>query len=275
MGFDELTMGNVPALANTTMLVALTGWMDGGEVSTGTVEGLMERRKTVEIGRIDPDTFYLYNFPASMEVASIFRPEVKYKEGVVEEFAFPTNVFYADAGANLVFFVGKEPNLRWQAFADAIFEMVRVTRTVRIVFVGSFGGTVPHTREPRLFGSVSHEHLKAVLKGQGMRLSDYGGPASFSTLLLHQAPRHAVEMLSLVAEIPGYLQGRNPVSIEAITRRVARMLNLAVDMDEMRAASNAWELQVTEAVEKDEKLAATVRDLEEQYDNQLITPEET
>ena len=80
-----------------------------------------------------------------------------------------------------------------------------------------------------------------------------------------QAPR-----VTEVAEIPGYLQGLNPLSIEAVTRRLASLLNQPVDLNSLRSASNEWEAQVTEAVGNDEDLRATVRKLEEQYDNELI-----
>ena len=141
----------------------------------------------------------------------------------------------------------------------------------RIIFVGSFGGTVPHTRAPRLYGSVSDHRLKPLLKEHALIGSDYEGPGSFSTLLLSQSPAHGIEMLSLVAEIPGYLQGLNPMSIEAVTRHLAKMLSQPVDFNALRRASTEWELQVTQAVEKDEDLAATVRKLEEEYDNALIS----
>jgi len=132
---------------------------------------------------------------------------------------------------------------------------------------------VPHTREPRLYGSVSDEKLKRVLEEYNIRPSDYDGPGSFSTLLLSQAPTHGIEMISLVAEIPGYLQGVNPLSIETITRRLARMLDQPIDLAALRDASNEWENQVTAAVEKDAELAATIRKLEEEYDNDLIESE--
>jgi len=259
-----------PKLKDATMLLALTGWMDGGLVSTGTVRRLMELRDVSEIARIEPDPFYIYNFPGSMEIAALFRPEAKYDDGLITELKLPTNVFHCDPAANLVFFIGHEPNLRWQAFADCIFHIARETGVSRIVFVGSFGGRVPHTRDPRLYGSVSHERLKPLLADNGVRLSDYEGPAGFSTLLLAQAPARGLEMLSLVAEIPGYLQGLNPLSIEAVTRRLSGLLNQPVDLDSLRSASNEWEAQVTEAVGNDEDLRATVRKLEEQYDNELI-----
>jgi hypothetical protein len=77
-------------------------------------------------------------------------------------------------------------------------------------------------------------------------------------------------MISIAAEIPGYLQGTNPLSIEAVTRRLGRLLGLPINLAELRSASTAWELEVTDAVDKDENLASTVRALEEQYDNDLI-----
>jgi hypothetical protein len=51
------------------------------------------------------------------------------------------------------------------------------------------------------------------------------------------------------------------------------MINVQTDLSDLRALSTAWELQVTEAVDKDEQLADTVKKLEEQYDNELIARE--
>jgi proteasome assembly chaperone (PAC2) family protein len=266
----SLMLLNTPRLTDGTMLLALTGWMDGGLVSTGTVKHLMANRDLVDVARIDPSGFYIDNFPGSMEVAALFRPHVKYKGGLVKKFEMPTNEVHADPGANLVFFLGKEPNLNWIGFGDCIYQIIERVGVKRIIFIGSFGGAVPHTREPRVYGSVSEKRLLPLLKQHDLRPSDYEGPGSFATYLLRTAPERGVEMLSIAAEIPGYLQGLNPMSIEAVTRRLARILNLPIDIAQLREASNAWELQVTEAVEKDDELAETVRKFEEQYDNELI-----
>ena len=275
MAEPHLKIAATPKLSNATMLLALAGWMDGGLVSTGTVKGLMEGRTLTEIAHIDPDPFYIYNFPGSMEVAALFRPTVKLDDGMILEFDLPTNTFHADTESNLVFFIGKEPNLRWQAFADCIFDVAAALGVKRIIFMGSFGGTVPHTREPRMYASVSHPHLRTLLKEQGLRFSDYEGPASFASMLLAQSADRGIEMFNLVSEIPGYLEGMNPLSIEVVMRRLSSLLNVQVDMDALRRASDEWEVQVSQAVEKDQELAETVRKLEEQYDNELIGNEET
>jgi len=271
---SPLTLIDTPKLTGATMLLALTGWMDGGLVSTGTVKNLMDGRDLVEVGHIDPAGFYIDNFPGSMEVTALFRPHVKYKGGLVRKFEMPENDFYADPAANMAFFVGKEPNLNWPTFASCIFEVAKKLGVKRIIFMGSFGGTVPHTREPRLFGSVSQKKLLPLLNEHALRPTEYEGPGSFATYLLTLSPRHNIEMLSIAAEIPGYLQGANPLSIEAVTRRLSRILNVPVNLAKLREASNEWEVQVSEAVEKDDELAATVRKLEEEYDNDLISSAE-
>src|SRR3954463_14619653 len=144
MPSPHLKLASPPRLTDATMLLALTGWMDGGLVSTGTVKGLMEGRNLVEVGQIEADPFYIYNFPGSMEVAALFRPEVKYTDGLITEFAMPENQFYCDRQRNVVLFLGKEPNPPWRHFGDFIFDVAARCGVTRMFFVGSFGGSVPH-----------------------------------------------------------------------------------------------------------------------------------
>ena len=140
----------------------------------------------------------------------------------------------------------------------------------RILFVGSFGGSVPHTRQSRLYVTCSSPDVLEAMQAYGVRRTGYEGPGSFTSYLLTRAADAGLEMASLVAEIPGYLQGANPVSIEAVTRRLAQILKLPLDLDSLRSASTQWELQVSSAVEEDEDFAAKVRELEREYDNELI-----
>ena len=270
MPTNALTVLNAPRLSDGTMLLALTGWMDGGHVSTGTVRHLMRDRDLTAVGRVEPGGFYIDNFPGDMQVSAVFRPEVKHEGGLVTQFDMTENEIAADPAANLAFFVGREPNLDWPGFAAAVFEVCHRLEIRRVIFVGSFGGTVPHTREPRLFGSVSARALLPLLEKHHIRPSDYEGPASFASYLVHLAPKEGVEMLSMAAEIPGYLQGTNPTSIEAVSRRLSQILGIPVNLAKLRDASTAWELKVSDAIEKDDDLAATVRKLEDQYDNELI-----
>src|SRR5581483_4229750 len=97
------------------------------------------------VADIDPEPFYLFNFPGTMEVAALFRPHLRIAEGKVTQLDMPSNVFYCHAAANLLLFIGKEPNLRWRTFGELILAYARQMDVSRILFVGSFGGPVPHT----------------------------------------------------------------------------------------------------------------------------------
>ena len=88
--------------------------------------------------------------------------------------------------------------------------------------------------------------------------------------LTTQASQRGLEMANIVAEIPAYLNGTNPLSIEAVTRRLAAILGIHVDLSKLRSTSDEWEIRVSEAVEKDSDLAQQIRELEKQYDDDLI-----
>ena len=267
---DFLRLGDCPTLDNATLVLSFTGWMDGGNVSTGTVERLIDLLGARQIAHIDPEPFYIYNFPGPMEVAALFRPYVEVQEGVLKSIGMPSSRFYCHEPARLVLFVGKEPNLKWRTYGDCVFRLAKRVGVKRILFVGSFGGSVPHTREPRMFITCSDAELLPEMERYGVRRSDYEGPGSFTTYLMQATAAEGFRMVSLVAEIPGYLQGTNPLSIEAVSRRLAKILKLPLELGSLRVASTEWELKISSIIENDKDFAEKVRQLEQEYDNDLL-----
>jgi proteasome assembly chaperone (PAC2) family protein len=267
---DLLRFLHRPALREATLVLGFDGWMDGGDVSTGTVQRLIDLLEARPVAEIEPETFYIYNFPGSMELAALFRPRIEIEDGLIKSIELPAATFFAHEAANLLLFLGKEPNLRWPAFADCFLEVVRVFEVRRLLFIGSFGGAVPHTRQPRLHVTCSEAEMLPEMEPYALRRTAYEGPGSFASYLMTRMPEAGVCMATLAAEIPGYLQGPNPVCIEAVTRRLAKILRLPLDLAPLRAASTEWELAVTAAIEKDEEMVAKVREMEEAYDTDLL-----
>ena len=272
---DLLQIDNPIRLESGTLVLAFYGWMDGGDASTGTVERLRKQLDAQPFARISGDPFYVYHVPGDMEVAVRTRPHIEIEEGLVKKIEMPTNIFYGHEPSNLALFVGREPNMQWETFGECIFKLASETGISRILFVGSFGGTVPHTREPRLYITASNEQVLAEMESYGMRRSGYEGPGSFTTYLMSQAPRVGLEMGSLVAEIPGYLNVTNPASIEAVTRRLAKLLDLPVKLDPLITETTRWEFEISKVVEENEnsELASQIRQWEEDYDNELLDRE--
>ena len=267
---DQLRFQSHPQLVNSTLIMGFTGWMDGGDVSTGTIERLITELGAREFAEIEPDGFYIYSFPGSMEVSALFRPHTKIKDGLVESFAPSRNTFFFDPKNQIVLFQGKEPNVRWSDYVDCIFTLASEVDAKQIFFVGSVGGLVPHTRAPRLFCTVSSPELIPAMQDYGMRLTNYEGPGSIISYLLSEAGRRGLPMSSVIAEIPPYVEGRNIRCIESVIRQMAGILNLKINLDDLRTTGDELEKKLNEIVEQRPVLAKHIRKLEEDYDNEVF-----
>lgn len=270
MPATQLQLDPAPPLQNGRMVMGFSGWMDGGEVSTGTIDALVNGLDAAPVGEIDPDDFFLYSFPGSMEIAAMFRPHGKIEDGLVTEFTPPQNTFWCAPDQNTVLFSGKEPNMHWRDYADCVFEVVKQMKINSMYFVGSVAGLTTHTREPRIMCGASTAKLRDVMQSFGVRLSNYEGPVSMVTYLMTEAKRREIDMLLFVAEIPAYVDGRNPKCIEAVTRLLAKYLELPMDFDALHEESGTWEKRVGEAVEAQDELTEQVRRLEEAYDEEVF-----
>jgi proteasome assembly chaperone (PAC2) family protein len=273
MASDKLHIDEIPNLSGPRMLLGFSGWMDGGEVSTGTVKYLVDKLDARKFAEIEPESFYIYNFPGSMEMTALFRPHTKITDGLIRTFEVPTNEFFYHEQSNLILFDGKEPNLQWSDFMDCVFSLCSQLDVRMIYFIGSVAGLVPHTREPRLLCSISDPTLKEAFQHYGVRFTNYEGPASFITCMTANAAKHGLSMVSLVATIPAYVQGNNPKCIEAVTRRLAGILGLHVELDDLRHISDEFERRLSDAVQEQPELAGNIGKLEEDYDNEIFDTE--
>ncbi|MHC4112287.1 MAG: PAC2 family protein [Planctomycetota bacterium] len=273
MAPGKLNIYKRPALNQPRLLLSFSGWMDGGNVSTGTVKCLINRLGAEEFAEIEPEGFYIYSFPGSMEITALFRPHTKIKDGLIESYQRPTDAFFYNEENNLILFVGKEPHLQWEEFADCIFSVCSEFGVKEIYFIGSVAGLVPHTREPRIHCSVSDAKMKETFEQYGVRFTDYEGPASIITYLTFNAKKYNVDMATLVALIPAYVQGKNPKCIEAVTRRLVGILGMQMELDDLRDIGDEFERKLTDVVEEQPELATNIRKLEEDYDNEIFDSE--
>ena len=270
---DKLNINKRPKFNKSRLLLGFSGWMDGGEVSTGTVKSLVNKLNAKSFAEIEPRGFYIYSFPGSMEITALFRPHTEIKNGIVESYENPSNTFYYSEENNLILFLGKEPNLNWEEYSDYIFSICKEFNVEMIYFIGSVAGLVPHTREPRLFCSASEPKLKDTFQHYGVKFSNYEGPASIVTYLTAECSKRNINMVSLVAAIPAYVQGNNPKCIEAVTRRIAGMLELEMDLSDLTAISDAFEKKLHEVVQEQPELESNIHKLEEDYDNEIFNNE--
>lgn len=270
MHCNHLSLTEEPKLSKATMLLSFSGWMNGGNVSLGSVEYLRQSLQARELGFIEPEVFYIYNFPGNMELTAMFRPHVRIEGGLIQELRKPLNRFHYDAGTNLILFEGKEPNFHWREYADCILAVAGEFDVQRLVFIGSVGGVAPHTRDPRMYCTVSSQKMKQDLEPYGVRFSDYEGPASFVTYLSTRCTDAHLDMATVVAEIPAYIQGANPRCIEGALRKIAAMNGLEIDFEALRKISDRFERRIDEVIQERPDLVELIEKLEGDYDNEIF-----
>lgn len=273
MSQDALQYDRTIEVTGASLLMGLSGWMNGGEVSTGVVDYLVRVLEAQPFAQILPDDFYLYSFPGTMEFAALFRPHCKIEDGLIQEFDMPVNQFWVAPEQRLILFTGKEPNLLWNRYADSLLTLCRRHEVRRIVFAGSVAGLVPHTREPRFLCSISEKHLREELEQHGMQFSRYTGPASFITYLTLRAQQAAIEMVSLVAEIPAYVQGYNPRCVEAALRHAGALLGLQLPISDLRNISEEFEKRLDVLIADQPELLEKIKMIEADYDDQVFDNE--
>lgn len=263
---SDLTIYDKPPLKAPRLVFGLSGWMDAGDVSTGAIEFLNESLKARPFAEIDPEDFYLYAAPEGLEDDPLLRPLSVIEGGLLEDFEEPLARFTHDLSRNIILFTAREPNCQWRRFSECLFQITAQFNVEEIFFVGSITGSVPHTRRPRFFGAANEPDLLQRLDALGLRPVNYEGPASFATYLMREAALRHIPMLSIVAEIPAYVEGRNARCIEATIKKLEKALNVDVDVSPLQQQAESFERKLNRMVERREDLTAVVRRMESEYD---------
>jgi proteasome assembly chaperone (PAC2) family protein len=209
-----------------------------------------------------------------MEIASLFRPEVKIEDGLVTQCEEPASTFYCSPAENLILFNGREPNLRWREYADCLLTIMAEFNVRLTCFIGSVAGLTPHTREPRVYCGISDESLRPLLQHHDLVPSSYEGPGSFVTYLITRARERDFKFVSLVTEIPAYVQGKNYKCIAAAARKAAAVLELDVDLGDITTLGKDFEKRLNETVRERPELAEQIRNIEKDYDHQVFHSKE-
>lgn len=260
-------------MQSSKLVLGFSGWMDGGEVSTGTVRMLVERFGAEMVAEIDRDNFYIENFPGNMDLSALFRPHTKIIDGLIEYVDWPKNRFYCDKANGLIFFQGVEPNMNWHHFSNNFFEFCQRFNVKEVYFVGSISGLVPHTRDPKFMCLVSNEHMKQRFEKYGFDFNNYEGPASVVTFLTSEAVKYNIEMASIISSVPAYVQGNNPICIAAVIRVLSGIMGFHLDIDDLRDMGDEYSKRLSDLVGEEPELEDNIRKLEENYDSELFDHE--
>lgn len=254
-----------PVIDSPCMAVGFSGWMDGGEVSTGSIKYLVKKLGATAFATIEPSEFYIYNIPGSMEASAAVRPYAEIEDGLVQSYEEPANTFYCSEEHNVILFEGREPNIKWQAYGDALFQIASGFGVHRMCFVGSVAGLIPHTRAPMFYSTATSPALRAIIENLGMNPTNYSGPSSFGTYLIQRAKDANIEMATIVAGVPAYVDGRNATCIEAAVSQAAAFLELDIETYDLKIESKEFIAGLNKIVDAKPEFREHVKKLEEAF----------
>jgi proteasome assembly chaperone (PAC2) family protein len=252
------------------MVCGISGWVDGGEVSTGSIKFLIRKLEATRFAEIPVARFHIYQIPGQTSL----RPQIKIENGLLKEHRFPENsLFYwinPAAESDIILFLGTEPNLNWEEYIETIFGLADEFAVARIYLLGGVLDETPHTKEPTVSCTCTSPELREAMQKYRVQFSNYEGPGSFATTMLYACRKQDRDMVSLTARATYYPEfniiiPHNPKSIRAVAKRLNNLLHLKLDFTELDREAAEFEGKLSFMASQSPRLQSYVEKLEKNY----------
>ncbi|MGC9523367.1 MAG: PAC2 family protein [Anaerolineae bacterium] len=284
-----VTLWEKPEAKEIYMIAGWHQWADAGAISSGLPLYLVHKLEARKIGEIEDDGFYLFQLPGAHH---FLRPEIQLEDGYRKALKKPQNEFYyaGNEDKGLVIFLGEEPHMRADRYAEALLNAVLELGVKRVGAVGGVYGAIPYDQDREVSCAYSLPQMREELGRYAVRFSDYEGGTTISTYLIDAAEAHDLEFLVFYAFVPAYNFSEISNLVQAISiehdfkawydvmRRFNHMFDLEIDLSELEEQS--YELMVSMDAKIDEldeqmpdlDVRAYMAEVEEEFDAEPFIP---
>ena len=241
-----------------TLVLVLDGFLDAGNAAARAARHLVTLSDGPVVATFEVDELHDYRAR---------RPPMSFVRDHYEAYEAPRLVVrqLADAGDTPYLLLhGPEPDIRWEAFARAVREVVERFGVTRVVSMGSVPMAVPHTRPIAI---THHANDPDLLLGDSPWRGELRIPSSAQALLEVRLGEWGHPAMGFVAHIPHYLaQLDYPQASVALLEQVERAGRLTIDLTELRSEGADREAEISRYLADNDEVADVVRALEQQYD---------
>lgn len=241
---DTVDLWQRPTAQRMVMIAGWRQWADAGSISSRLPKYIKSQMEGRKIGELHLDDCYLFQIPGTHDLV---RPVVQLEEGYPAAYEQRKNeLFYVEAGdTGVVLFLGDEPHLRVERYAEALFEAARQLGVTRIVSLGGVYAEVPYDRERPVSAIYSLKRIQAELSNYAVSLSNYQGGSSIGSTMCYLAAQAGLEYVGFFAFVPTYdfshvapsLQGvrveNDFVAWRGLIRRISYMLNFSFNFNDL------------------------------------------
>jgi proteasome assembly chaperone (PAC2) family protein len=242
-----------PRLHEPVMLIALTGWVDGGLAGTGTLAAVAEALDS-------PKKFATIDLADLLDLQQT-RPSVTLVDGVTRRIEWPSiDLVAGTAGCDVVIVAGPEPSLRWRDVSDELVNAAEHLDVKLAVTLGGMPAPVSHRRPVPVLATASS---RSVAQEVGALRADYVGPTGAQTVLQVALAEAGIRTIGLWAQVPHYVAATpSPPAIRAMLERLREVAGLTVDLRTLDQQSDEYLERVEDGLSERPDVADMVRQLE-------------
>jgi hypothetical protein len=250
---DVPELDDAPAL---TMVVVLDGFLDAGNAAVRASQHLVDLDGGGRVvATFDVDEFHDYRAR---------RPAMSFTRDHYEAPRLVVRALRDTGGTPYLLLRGPEPDIRWEAFARAVREVVERFDVRRVVSMGAVPMAVPHTRPIAI---TPHANRPELVTGQSPWRGELRVPSSAQALLEIRLGEWGHPALGFVAHIPHYLaQMEYPQAAAALLEQVEIGGRLTIDLTALRESADITETEIDRYLAAHDEVNEVVLGLERQYD---------
>lgn len=259
-----------PTLRSPYIVCGLNGWVNGGDVSVGGTRYLIGQFKGTILAEMSTTRYHIYQVPGVESLRPLFRIQ----DGLITDSHLPKNQFYyavtPASDHDLILFLGTEPNLNWEEYADTVVNTACDFGASRLYTFGAVLDRSPYTRAPKMSCTCTSLKVKNEMEKYNVNFSSREGPTSFNIMLLHACQKRGLDGVNLTVRAPYYPEFNITIdysakSIKAILIRLNHLMQLNMNFDDLDKAIGELDGKLDFIRQQNPQFDSYIEELEKDY----------
>lgn len=249
-----------PDLESPILVLSLEGWIDAGYAASSAGAVLLAAYDMVPVATFDADE--LLDHRAR-------RPIMHLVDGVNTGLSWPGIELRSasdEAGNDLLFLLGAEPDHSWRAFTHAVVDLALQFGTRMVVGLGAYPAAVPHTRPTMLSITASTTEVAAAwpyLRGT------LDVPAGVQAAIERRCAEVGLPAIGLWAQVPHYTSAMAyPAASLALLKALGDVTGVSVPTGDLAEDASSARSRLDAIIADNPEHAEMVEHLEREADNQ-------
>ncbi len=253
--YEEFTHGQIPS--GLPMVALISGFSDSGSTIAQLSDHFFSELSHELVLSFDNDEFLDYRSR---------RPALFFEKDHIESYEPPSlavHLVLDEAQQPFLLLEGYEPDLRWEAFAANLLEIIQRLGVSSFTWVHSIPFPIPHTRP---VGVTVSGNRKDMIERFSEWKPQTQVPGNVTHLLEFRLSAQGVNTAGFVLLVPHYLADNEvPNSAIAGLELISAATGLVFPSDQLRQDAGKFETKVKSQIEENQELSKLVQTLEAGY----------